>query len=331
MSELMQHYSRHHITPRCTIKVDTLKAYDSIHWGFVEIMLLALHFPQRFVSWVMACISSPSYSISYNGSLHGYFYGKKGLRQGDPISPLLFVIDMEYVSRILKWQIAQGQFQFHTRCSRLAISHLCFADDAMFFCHGSTTAVRWLKLGLERFSATSGLHLSAEKSVVFLAGMNEEQCGEICRVLGMQEGSFPIRYLGIPLQSHGVRCEELRVLVRKITGKIQGWSNHHISYAGRVCLIKSVLYSITQFWSQIFFIPKVVLAQVQSLCRSFLWSGEVHHRSAPIAWDALCHPIESGGLDFKELLSWNKAAMAKLLPIIAVQCDMSLWVKWLQA
>lgn len=135
----------------------------------------------------------------------------------------------------------------------------------------------------------------------------------------MMEGSFSIRYLGISLQSRGVRCEELQVLVGKITRKIQGWSAYHLSYAGRMCLIKSLLDSITRFWSQIFFLPKSVIAQVQALCRSFLWTDETEKRAARIAWDLVCYPLEQGGLGFKGILSWNKALMSQLLVSIACQ------------
>lgn len=180
----MQHCSRRHVSPRYTIKTDIQKAYDSIHWGFIEDMMLALCFPHQFVYWVMKCVTSVSYSISYNGALHGYFQGRKGLRQGDPMSPFLFVLGMEYVSCLLKWHIQQGQFEFHLRCQRLSISHLCFADDAMFFCNWLRTVVRWLKHCLDRFAPASGLFLNVSKSVVFLGGMPASLKSEICQELG---------------------------------------------------------------------------------------------------------------------------------------------------
>lgn len=86
------------------------KAYDSVEWSFVEEMLHAMNFPQRFIKWNMACITTTQNSIAINGGLHGSIAGKRGLRQGDPILPLLFVICMEYLTRILNKVVDMRKF-----------------------------------------------------------------------------------------------------------------------------------------------------------------------------------------------------------------------------
>lgn len=103
VQELMNQYKRKNISSRCVLKIDLRKAYDSASWSFVEEMLRALKFPNLFISWIMTCNTSTKYSLSLNGGIHGYFYGKKGLRQGDPLSLLIFVFCMEYLSRILNY------------------------------------------------------------------------------------------------------------------------------------------------------------------------------------------------------------------------------------
>ncbi|XP_019267174.1 PREDICTED: uncharacterized protein LOC109244526 [Nicotiana attenuata] len=99
--DLVRLYNRKATTKICLIKINLKKAYDAVEWGFVEEMLYAMNFPGKFIKWVMNCISTPQYSITLNGGLYGNIQGKRGLRQGDPISPLLFVICMEYFSRIM--------------------------------------------------------------------------------------------------------------------------------------------------------------------------------------------------------------------------------------
>lgn len=99
---LVRLYNRKAATRSCLIKIDLKKAYDSIEWDFVEEMLHALNFPMKFIRWIMECISTTQYVVAINGGLYGSIRGKRGLRQGDPISPLLFVICMEYFTIIMK-------------------------------------------------------------------------------------------------------------------------------------------------------------------------------------------------------------------------------------
>ncbi|XP_074293206.1 uncharacterized protein LOC141620165 [Silene latifolia] len=99
--DLVRLYKRKSCSPRCLMKIDLKKAYDSIEWEFVKQMMKALKFPRRFILWVMECISTPWFTLSLNGNSFGYFQGKRGIRQGDPMSPLLFTLCMEYLSRIL--------------------------------------------------------------------------------------------------------------------------------------------------------------------------------------------------------------------------------------
>lgn len=89
-------------------------------------MLLALGFPARFI---MVCVTSPKFSLMVNGSMYGHFNSKRGLRQGNPFSPLLFVVCMEYLSRILKKISMRPEFIFHPRCAPMQLIHLFFAED----------------------------------------------------------------------------------------------------------------------------------------------------------------------------------------------------------
>ena len=110
LQELLRLYSRKRASPRCMIKVDFKKAFDSLQWPFIRNVLLQLGFPVRFTDLVMACVESPAYSISVNGQLFGFFKGQSGIRQGDPLSPYLFIACMEYFSRMLLLAAARSEF-----------------------------------------------------------------------------------------------------------------------------------------------------------------------------------------------------------------------------
>lgn len=157
VQEILRSYGRKKSEPKCLIKVDIKKAFDSVSWDFLGEVLEGLKFPPRFVGWIMECISSTSYSIAVNGSLEGYFKGERGLRQGDPIIPFLFVLGMEYLSRLLRRSCSSPSFKYHSRCGQLKLSHLAFADDLLLFSRGDKNSICALTDTLEEFGNTSGL------------------------------------------------------------------------------------------------------------------------------------------------------------------------------
>ncbi|XP_074297375.1 uncharacterized protein LOC141628090 [Silene latifolia] len=171
--DLVRLYSRGMASPRCMFKLDLQKPYETIEWPFVAQMLEALNFPIRFRTMVMTCITTTSYSLNLNGASFGYFKGRRGLRQGDPISPLVFCICMEYLSRVLMYATDKWFFRYHPLCKSLKLTHLLFADDLLTFCKGETQSIMLLLRALATFSATSGLRVNATKSEVVFNGVTQ--------------------------------------------------------------------------------------------------------------------------------------------------------------
>ncbi|KAK3204582.1 hypothetical protein Dsin_018628 [Dipteronia sinensis] len=173
MQELMRNYHKDTSCPRLALKVDLMKAFDMVHWGFLLETLAAFDFPPKVIMWIKACLTTPKFSISFNGELAGFFSRKRGLRQGDPISPYPFVIAMEVLSKILAKRIEDSpSFKFHWRCDKIKLSHLCFSDNHIMLCHGSLFSARVVKAALDEFSLLSGLHTNHAKSNIFTSGVS---------------------------------------------------------------------------------------------------------------------------------------------------------------
>lgn len=328
VQDLVGVYNRKATPPCCMLKIDIRKAYDSVDWNFLQEMMQALNFPQRFINWVMACVTSTSFSLGINGSLHGFFQGKRGLRQGDPMSPLLFVICMEYLSRLLAYAGNQKGYSFHYRCKGMALNHLVFADDLIIFCKGDYESIMWNLRSLATFAATSGLSANAGKSAIYTCNMDEGVKNQVLQETKYKEDSLPFSYLGVKISAKKLGKDECHFLIDKIAAKVRTWGVRTLSYAGRTQLVNSILLSLHSYWASIFVLPKTVIDGVIAACRNFLWDGKTtSNKTALIAWDVICREKKRGGLGFKESHTWNTAMLGKYIWSIANKAD-NLWVKW---
>ena len=120
-------------------------------------------------------LTTYSFKLNINGHVYGKFAGKKGLRQGDPISPLIFVLVMDYLTRMLLFKAKLHPFRFHPLCKSLKLVNLCFADDLMIFCKGHIPIVKIIMEAIQVFSSATGLHANTQKSQVCMAGIPEDK------------------------------------------------------------------------------------------------------------------------------------------------------------
>lgn len=189
----------------------------------------------------MQCVSTPTYSIAINGSLNGFIKGKRGIRQGDPISPYLFLICMEYFHRLFHCKADELKFNFYFKCSKLKITHLAFADDLMVFTRGDSKSIQIALDTLQEFSIASGLEFNNDKSVIFTVGIYGDDLVRVKQQVGFSDGVWPVKYLGIPLDTKNILSSEYQHLINRINSFICAWNANTLSYAGRLQLIQSVI------------------------------------------------------------------------------------------
>lgn len=330
VSEIVKDYHKEEISPRCAMKIDISKAFDSVQWTFLLNSLLAMGFPEKFIHWIQLCITTPSFSVQVNGDLAGYFQSARGFRQGCSLSPYLFVICMNVLSLKIDKAARDKSFGLHPRCQSLSLTHLCFADDLMVFVEGTKESVEGVLDVFEKFEVWSGLSIRLEKSTIYMGGVSEVEQRRILRNFPFAVGELPVRYLGLPLMTKAMRRQDYMPLLGKIRSRICSWTSRFLSYAGRLQLIRSVLMSIVNFWGAAFRFPGQCTKEIEQLCSAFLWSGpELKSTGAKVAWQDICKTKQEGGLGIRALKEVNKVQGLKL--IWRFLAGDSLWSKWIRS
>lgn len=246
-------------SPCCLLKIDLQKAYDTVDWDFLLHLLAAYNFPSQFVSWICECVCKVNYSLVINGEPVGFLNARKGLRQGDPLSPLLFAIIMDYLSRSLILASCTTEYQFHPHCKQLKLCNLCFADDLLLFSKGYETSIQCLMTDFTEFSAVSGLQANMHKSTVYFGRVSTPVQQKILQCTEFQARSFALRYFGVPLSPKKWSKAECFNLIMKLSGKIDCWTSKKLSYARRLQLVRSTLNTLHNYWASIFMLQASIL------------------------------------------------------------------------
>ncbi|XP_074291429.1 uncharacterized protein LOC141618220 [Silene latifolia] len=141
-------------------------------------------------------------------------------------------------------------------------------------------------------------------------------------------GSFPFRYLGIPISYKRISIGDCSKLVERMVDKIRGWGSRKLSYAGRLVLVKYVLTQIHSYWARIFIIPMGIIKRIESICRNYLWEGvDKYHKAPSVSWERVCMDQRKGGLGVTNSLVWNTALIGKYTWWVACKED-HLWIRW---
>lgn len=178
----------------------------------------------------------------------------------------------------------------------MSLTHICFADDVLVFSDGKKNSIEGILAVFKEFAKKSGLNISLEKSTLYLAGVKEEDSVAILEQFPFEYGSLPVRYLGLPLLTKKMNSQDYRPLISRIRARISSWTARHLTFAGRLQLIGSVLYSIINFWMSAYRLPNACIDEINSICSAFLWSGPIlSTHKAKVSWKDVCKPKDEGG------------------------------------
>ena len=296
-----------------SLKVDFEKAYDSVRWDFLYDMLHKLGFHSVWILWIRGCLESATVSVLVNGSPTEEFKPSRGLRQGDPLAPFLFIVVAEGLAGLVR-QALKVNLLTGLKIGRheVEMSILQFADDTLFLCEDTLGNVLTLKAILRGFELASGLKINFHKSK--LAGINVQSGSIGCytKTLNCKQMEVPFNYLGLEVGGNPRRKQFWDPVINKLKAKLSVWKGRFLSMAGRICLINSVLTAIPLYYISLFKVPTSVCKRIISIQTRFLWGwGKVSKPIAWVSWKDVCRPKEEGGLGCRDILLFNKALLAK--------------------
>jgi len=299
--------------PSALFKLDISKAFDSVNWSFLIDLLTHMGFSRRWINWISMILSSASTKIICNGSPGHRICHARGLRQGDPLSPLIFVLVMEALNALFK--LADERGLLFGLDQSVAERVLLYADDVILFLSPQQQDLVLARGILQIFAMDSGLHSNIDKSIIAPIHCNLEDTVTLLQHFPAKLSPLPMCYLGIPLAVGKLRKCDLQPLVDKVNDSLPTWKAKWLSKAGRAVLVKTKLSAIPVHTAMVITLSPWVIQCIDKRRRAFLWAGSdsVSGGKCSLAWPKVCRPPELGGLGLLDLQTFGYALRMRWL------------------
>ncbi|XP_057417986.1 uncharacterized protein LOC130712164 [Lotus japonicus] len=295
------------------IKLDMNKAYDRLEWKFIGRALLAYGFDEAWVGLVMILVRGVTYRYKLNGSTGSELQPRRGLRQGDPLSPYLFILAMDFLSHMLL-NAQNSNLLKGVNLARTAppLTHLSFADDAILFAKAEEGELYQMQKILDQLSKASGQRINTSKSGLLNGKtMDPRKRKTLADILHVEVWDSPGSYLGLPAEWGRSKISSLGWIKDKLLNKIQSWKGRLLNQAGKEILIKAVLQALPTYAMSIIKFPKSFCKDLSTRIANFWWRGDkergIHWRK----WEVITQRKINGGLGFKDLEALNLSLLAK--------------------
>ncbi|GJW72022.1 RNA-directed DNA polymerase, eukaryota [Tanacetum coccineum] len=312
-------------------KVDFEKAFDSVRWDFVDDVLNKFGFGERWRTWIQSCLRSSRGSILVNGSPTEEFQFFRGLKQGDHLSLFLFILIMESFHISFQCVVDVGLFTGIKYNSMVNLSHLFYADDAIFLGQWSELNIDSLVRVLDCFFRASGLRINMCKSKIMGVNVEDGMVKNAASKLGCLVLKTPFIYLGTKVGGNMSKKQAWKEVVDKVLSRLSRWKMKLLSIGGRLTLLKSVLGSMPIFHMSIFKVPSSILKSLESI-RSRFFNGQdpKSNKASWVKWNKVLTPKDKGGLGVSSLFALNRGLMLKWVwRFYSQKC--SLWTKVIKA
>nr|KAJ0217194.1 hypothetical protein LSAT_V11C300153710 [Lactuca sativa] len=234
-------------------KVDFDKSFDYVNWSFLDSTLMQMGYGEKWCNWIRGCLTTARSSVLVNGAPTKEFALQRGVRKGDPLSPFLFIIAMDGLNVAMKTACAKGLFQgIKIPISNKMISHLFYADDALFIGEWDESNIKNLARILRCFHISSGLKVNFHKSKVFGVGVSMLETSRMAAPLCCEPATLPVTYLGVLVGANMNLKKNWQPVIDRFNGKLSSWKAKSLSFGGRLTLIKSVLGNLPTYFFSLF-------------------------------------------------------------------------------
>ncbi|GJT88088.1 RNA-directed DNA polymerase, eukaryota [Tanacetum coccineum] len=312
-------------------KVDFEKAYDSVRWDFLDDVLRKFGFGDKWCKWIQCCLHSSRGSIIINGSPTDEFKFGKGLKQGDPLSPFLFILIMETLHLSFQRVVDAGMFHGIKLGGTLNLSHMFYADDAVFVGEWSDNNIATLVHVLDCFHKVSGLKINMNKSKLMGTHVDHDKVTRAANKLGCQILKAPFLYHGSYVGGNMHRLKSWDDIIGRVRRRLSNWKMKMLSIGGRLTLVKSVLGSMPIFHMSLFKVPSGILRSLESI-RSKFFNGidGSKNKASWVQWSKALASKDNGGLGISSLFALNRGLIFKWVWRFVSQ-ENSLWARVIKA
>lgn len=240
----------------------------------MEELLIRLGFDIRWTQWIMSCVRSVSYSVLVNGSPFGFIKSERGIRQGDPLSPFLFILCAEALVHIMNKAEQEGRvtgLRLTPECP--SIQYLLFADDSLFSCKTNFKECTELLKCLHLYGKASGLEINFQKSAITFGKRLDPYMKHLIRLYsGIEQEGGTGKYLGLPECFSGSKKELLGFITDRLKSRLSGWYEKTLSLGGKEVLVKSVALALPVYAMSCFRLTKHQCKQINSAISTFWWN-----------------------------------------------------------
>jgi mannosylglycoprotein endo-beta-mannosidase len=293
-------------------KLDITKAFDTVDWAFLLEVLVKLGFGPRWIAMVCGLLGTASTRVLVNGVAGCLISNRRGLRQGDPLSPLLFDTVMDVLHLLFERAAADGLL---AHLARRGLRHRTsmYADDVVTFLKPDRLDLLTCAAIVEDFGEASGLRTNLAKCSVHPIRCSPQQIDLAHDILRCEVAVWPCKYLGLPLGLRKPTAAQLQPVVDSAANRLQPWCAKLMTHGGRTILVQTTLSAIPVHSMMSLDIPPKTLQALTKICRGFMWKARLDVRGGHclVAWEQVASPKVLGGLGLPNLRLLNLALRSR--------------------